>query len=66
MDVTAYLKRINYHGSTDPSAETLHALQLAHLQTVPFENLSIHAGEPIVLDEEALFTKIVANGRGGF
>ena len=66
MDVTAYLKRINYHGPAAPSAETLRALQLAHLQTVPFENLSIHAGEPIVLEDEALFTKIVEHRRGGF
>ena len=66
MDVTAYLKRINYHGPTAPSAETLRALQLAHLQTVPFENLSIHAGEPIVLNEDALFGKIIENRRGGF
>jgi N-hydroxyarylamine O-acetyltransferase len=34
--------------------------------SVPFENLSIHAGEPIVLDEDALFTKIVDQRRGGF
>ena len=65
-DLNAYLKRINYHGSTAPSAETLRALQLAHLQTVPFENLSIHAGEPIVLDDSALFKKIVERRRGGF
>jgi N-hydroxyarylamine O-acetyltransferase len=44
----------------------LRALQVAHLQTVPFENLSIHAGEPIVLGDEALFTKIVERRRGGF
>ena len=66
MNVTAYLQRINYHGPTVPSAETLRALQLAHLQTVPFENLSIHAGEPIVLEDAALFTKIVEHRRGGF
>ena len=65
-DLNAYLDRINYHGSTVPSAENLRALQLAHLQTVPFENLSIHAAEPIVLADEALFTKIVENRRGGF
>jgi len=41
-------------------------LQLAHLFTVPFENLSIHIREPIVLDREALFTKIVERRRGGF
>ena len=66
VDVEAYLERINYHGTTIPSAETLRALQVAHLQTVPFENLSIHAGEPIVLEDEALFTKIVKRRRGGF
>jgi N-hydroxyarylamine O-acetyltransferase len=33
---------------------------------VPFENLSIHLGEPIVLKEEALLDKIVTRRRGGF
>lgn len=66
MNIEAYLKRINYSGPLTPTPETLRALQLAHLLTVPFENLSIHAGEPIVLDEDALFTKIVAKKRGGF
>lgn len=66
MDVEAYLKRINYQGSREVTPETLRDLQVAHLKTVPFENLSIHAGEPIVLEEEALFKKIVDQRRGGF
>ena len=66
MNVKAYLERINYHGSLAPTAETLRALQVAHLLAVPFENLSIHAKEPIVLEDEALFTKIVERRRGGF
>lgn len=66
MNVNAYLKRINYHGATSPSAETLRALQVAHLVAVPFENLSIHAGQPIVLEDDALFHKIVEQKRGGF
>ncbi len=66
MDVDAYLKRINYGGSREVTPETLRALQVAHLKAVPFENLSIHAGEPIVLEEEALFQKIVEQRRGGF
>jgi len=33
---------------------------------VPFENLSIHARQPIVLADDALFAKIVERGRGGF
>ena len=37
-----------------------------HLASVPFENLSIHLGEPIVLDQDALLAKIVDRRRGGF
>ena len=66
MYIQAYQKRINYRGSIDPTAETLRALQVAHLLAVPFENLSIHSGEPIVLSDEALFDKIVTRRRGGF
>lgn len=66
MKIKAYLERINYQGSLAPTAETLRELQVAHLLAVPFENLSIHAGEPIVLEDEALFTKIVGRRRGGF
>ena len=33
---------------------------------MPFENLSIHEGEPIVLNDDALFEKIVGRRRGGF
>jgi N-hydroxyarylamine O-acetyltransferase len=66
MDIAAYLQRINYTGPLVPSAETLRLLQVAHLRTVPFENLSIHSGEPIVLDDEALFEKIIHRRRGGF
>lgn len=71
MNVQAYLDRlkfdrIQYGGPLDPTAETLRALQVAHLRAVPFENLSIHAGQPIVLDVEALFDKVVVRRRGGF
>ena len=66
MNIEAYLKRINYSGSFEPTAETLRALQVAHLKTVPFENLSIHANEPIVLEENALYAKIVERKRGGY
>ncbi len=66
LNTKAYLERINYHGSRAPTAETLRALQVAHLLTVPFENLSIHAGQPILLEDDVLFTKIVSNRRGGF
>src|SRR6267378_8247006 len=66
LNTKAYLDRINYHGSLAPTAAVLRVLQVAHLLTVPFENLSIHAAQPIVLEDDALFTKIVEKRRGGF
>jgi N-hydroxyarylamine O-acetyltransferase len=66
LNVKDYLERINYRGPLDPTAETLRGLHVAHLRSVPFENLSIHAGQPIVLEDEALYAKIVGARRGGF
>lgn len=66
IDAEAYLRRIACDGPLQPSADTLRRIQVAHLLTVPFENLSIHAREPIVLDDHALFDKIVVRRRGGF
>ena len=66
-----YLERIHFPASMDtdslePSLQTLQALHLAHLLSVPFENLSIHYDQPIILQVEALFNKIVNRRRGGF
>ena len=66
MNIQSYLDRIGYRGPLSPTAETLRALQVAHLQAVPFENLSIHAHQPIVLDDQSLFDKVVTRRRGGF
>jgi N-hydroxyarylamine O-acetyltransferase len=66
MDITMYLNRIGYRGPLDPNIETLRALHLAHMLAVPFENLDIGLGRPIVLDQAALFDKIVVRRRGGF
>jgi N-hydroxyarylamine O-acetyltransferase len=66
MNVTEYLKRI---GFTEPIAATtgsLRALHRAHMLAVPFENLDIHLGRPIVIDEESFFDKVIHNRRGGF
>jgi N-hydroxyarylamine O-acetyltransferase len=66
VDTTAYLTRIRYFEPIKPDAQTLHGLQLAHLRSVPFENLDIGVGRRILLDEGSLWNKIVLNGRGGF
>ena len=66
IDVVAYQERIGYRGPLEPTLPVLRALHLAHLRAVPFENLDIHLGRPIVLDERRLFDKIVRRRRGGF
>lgn len=66
MNLDAYFRRIGYAGPHTPTLETLRALHRAHLLAVPFENLDIHLGQPIVLDEDRLFDKIVNQRRGGF
>jgi len=64
--VERYLARIHWREAVQITPETLRGLHLAHLRSVPFENLSIHLGEPIRLDIDSLFDKIVARRRGGF
>jgi len=64
--VDAYLRRLGVQHPAWPTVEVLRELHLRHLQTVPFENLSIHLGEEIVLEEERLVDKVVGARRGGF
>ncbi|GHF94959.1 arylamine N-acetyltransferase family protein [Streptomyces zaomyceticus] len=65
-DVEAYLRRIGAERPDREDSEALRELHLRHLLTVPFENLSIHLGEDIVLDGKALLDKVVGARRGGF
>jgi N-hydroxyarylamine O-acetyltransferase len=66
MNAPAYLRRIGYTGPMTPTLETLRCIHRAHLETVPFENLDISLGRPIVLDQDAFVHKIVEENRGGF
>ncbi len=61
-----YLARIGMAGPVRVGADSLRELQLRHLFAVPFENLSIHLGEAIVLEAGALVDKLVHRRRGGF
>lgn len=65
MDIQTYLQRINYKGSVSPTATTLHDLHLAHVQSVPYENLDLHLGFPVDLKLDAIFKKIAIRKRGG-
>lgn len=62
----AYLRRLGVERPVSPTIHALRELQLRHLVAVPFENLSIHLGEDIVLEENRLFDKVVGARRGGF
>ena len=67
MDVKAYFHRIGLELPEDltPNSALLRQLHLAHCTTVPYENLDMIRGIPTSLEEDALFHKIVEEGRGG-
>ncbi|MGW0756281.1 arylamine N-acetyltransferase family protein [Streptomyces sp. NPDC002814] len=65
-EVDAYLRRLGADRPAWPTVDVLRELHLRHLQRVPFENLSIHLGEEIVLEEKRLLDKVVGARRGGF
>ncbi len=64
--VDAYLERIGAARPERADLAALRRLQRAHLLTVPFENLSRHLGEPILLDEASVLAKLIDRRRGGF
>ncbi|MGC9377743.1 arylamine N-acetyltransferase family protein [Streptomyces sp. MH13] len=64
--VDAYLARLGAEYAAWPTVEALRELHLRHLRSVPFENLSVHLGEEIALEEERLLDKVVGAHRGGF
>src|SRR5690348_16071792 len=66
MDVAAYLERIGASRPAEPTLDALADLTLAHLYSVPFENLDIAAGWPLSVELEAIYDKIVTRRRGGF
>jgi N-hydroxyarylamine O-acetyltransferase len=66
MDTKAYLERMGYRGRVRPSPDVLRRLHLRHLLSIPFENLDIHLGRPIILSENAFYDKIIKHHRGGF
>lgn len=65
-DLAGYLKRIGYTEPVAPDLPTLRALAFAHATTIPFENLDPYSGVPVRLEPDALATKLVDLGRGGY
>ncbi len=62
MNSIQYLQRIKVNGIESPTYSFLSKLQEQHLFTVPFENLDIHRGKKIVLEESQIYQKIVVRG----
>ena len=67
--IDRYLQRIGLSpdlGRARPDFDLLCRLQFAHVTHVPYENLDILRGVPLVLEEDALYDKIVLKRRGGY
>lgn len=66
MEVEAYLKRFHAFPVEEAYLQDLARLQSLHMQHVPFENLDVIRKEPIYLNLEPIYEKIVERGRGGY
>lgn len=66
MDISGYLKRINYNGVIYRDLSTLRELQRSHVLAIPFETLDIHDQIPIVLQLNFLYQKVIHDRRGGY
>jgi N-hydroxyarylamine O-acetyltransferase len=66
LDLDAYLERIGYGGGSTPSLEVLREVHLAHALSIPFENVDVVLGIPILLDLDHLQAKLVHARRGGY
>jgi N-hydroxyarylamine O-acetyltransferase len=66
MDISGYLRRMNYNGVIYRDLETLRELQHNHVFAIPFETLDIHNQIPIVLQINFLYQKVIHDRRGGY
>lgn len=64
--LSAYLSRIGLAAAPPVSGEGLIALQAAHRSRIPFENLDVMLGRPILIDSASAFDKLVTQRRGGY
>lgn len=62
----AYFERIGFRAEAQPDLETLQALHRLHPLSIPFENLSTLAGDPVSLQIDAIVEKLVQQQRGGY
>ncbi|MFK0251584.1 arylamine N-acetyltransferase [Amycolatopsis azurea] len=65
MTLDAFLDRLEYSEPVRPDLATLRNLHRAWRLRVPYENLDVQLGRPILLTPEALLGKFTRRGRGG-
>ncbi len=66
VNLNAYFERIGFAGSIAPTLATLELIHALHPATIPFENLNPLLGLPVLLDQESLEQKLLAEKRGGY
>ena len=68
FNLPAYLARIGceHLAGAAHTVDTLKQIQLSHACSIPFENLDVLMGKPIVLDTESVQQKLVHSRRGGY
>jgi N-hydroxyarylamine O-acetyltransferase len=66
FDLDAYLRRISYSGSREPSLGVLGAVVGAHAGAIPYENIDVLLKRGVRLDLASLQHKLVHGGRGGY
>ena len=67
FDLEQYLGRIETDRPQRTDRETLDRLMYAQQSHIPYENLSVYYGtEPVCLDPDSLYRKMVVRRRGGY
>jgi N-hydroxyarylamine O-acetyltransferase len=66
FDQGAWLQRIGYAGSLEPTLDTLHKLIFAHSHEIAYESLDIMLGRTPRLDLDSLQRKMISGRRGGY
>jgi N-hydroxyarylamine O-acetyltransferase len=66
FDTDAWLFRIGYEGSREPTLETLKAVIIAHATAIAYESIDVLLDKPPSLNPLSLQSKMIFGGRGGY
>src|SRR5262245_59608457 len=66
FELDGYLARIHYTGPREPTLATAAGILRSHMSHIPFENLDVLLGRPILLDSGSIYAKLVGAKRGGY